>query len=160
MSTRTPGSGLDGSGGAPPAGELVEVFWRPGCPYCSKLRRELNRRCVSATWRNIWDDAQAREIVRSANSGNETVPTVRIGTRTLTNPSWRALASLLGDGAWQLEASPSLRLRSMKTTASWLPVALLVLASLVLTVGSHDGVAWAAGALAVAAWWFTRRLRG
>ncbi|PZS36587.1 MAG: hypothetical protein DLM58_01510 [Pseudonocardiales bacterium] len=55
-------------------GRHREVFWRPGCPCCSKLRREVNRRRVSATRRNIWDDAQAREIVRSANSGNETVP--------------------------------------------------------------------------------------
>lgn len=76
----------------------LEVFWRPGCPYCSVLRRQLERRQVPSTWRNIFDDPVAGDAVRAANSGNETVPTVRVGPQTLTNPSWRQLAPLLGGG--------------------------------------------------------------
>ncbi|MGI8523371.1 MAG: glutaredoxin domain-containing protein, partial [Nocardioides sp.] len=43
--------------------QAVEVFWRPGCPYCSMLRRGLARRGVAATWRDIWDDEDARGFV-------------------------------------------------------------------------------------------------
>lgn len=74
----------------------LEVFWRRGCVYCIALRRRLRRYDVPATWRNIQTDAEAREIVRAANDGDETVPTVRIGGTTLTNPPWRELAPLLG----------------------------------------------------------------
>ncbi len=145
--------------GAVPSTEAVEVFWRPGCPFCSRLRRELTRRNVEATWHNIWDDGQARALVRSANAGNETVPTVRIGTQILTNPSWRQLAPLLGAGPWRDETVPASRSHSVTRIASWLPVAFFVIISLGLTFSGHDGVAWGADAMAVAAWWFTRSLR-
>ncbi len=134
----------------------VEVFWRPGCPYCSALRRTLDRHQVSATWRNIWTDESARSFVRSVNAGNETVPTVRIGARTLTNPSWAQLDKLLGDGPWRHQvrrASPTLSI------VSWVPVVALIAASLVLAAAGHDGLSWGVDALAVAAWWFTRPLR-
>ncbi len=75
-----------------------EVFWRPGCPFCSGLRRDLRRRGIEAEWRNIWSDEQARAFVRSANGGDETVPTVRVGTVVLTNPSGAEVAALLPDG--------------------------------------------------------------
>ena len=65
---------------------LIEVYWRPGCRFCSGLRRGLRRAEVEATWRNIWSDELAREFVRSVNHGNETVPTVLVGGKVLTNP--------------------------------------------------------------------------
>lgn len=74
----------------------MEVLWRPGCPHCRRLRSELRDRGVDATWRNIWSDAEARELVRAANDGDDTVPTVRVGETWLTNPTWRDLAPLLG----------------------------------------------------------------
>lgn len=72
-----------------------EVFWRPGCPFCLKLRATLLLRGVRADWRNIWADDEARAIVAAANGGDEIVPTVRVGDATLTNPSWRELKSAL-----------------------------------------------------------------
>jgi glutaredoxin len=87
--------------------ETVEVFWRPGCPYCLRLRGELLDHGVEAEWHNIWVDAHARELVRAANNGNETVPTVRIGDRTLTNPSWRQLAPVLGRDPREPSRPPS-----------------------------------------------------
>lgn len=65
----------------------VEVFWRPGCPFCTALRVGLAARRVPATWRNIWEDPDAAAFVRASNAGNETVPTVRVGRQVLTNPS-------------------------------------------------------------------------
>lgn len=139
-------------------GPALEVFWRPGCPYCSRLRRELSRRHVPATWRNIWDDPAARDIVRWLNSGNETVPTARIGATDLTNPSWSQLAPLLGDGPCSI-AAPQPDGGRLRTMASWSPVVLFVIISLALTLFGNNSLAWGADALAVAAWWLTRPLR-
>lgn len=74
----------------------VEVFWRPGCPYCRRLRRDMDRLGVPADWRNIREDDLARDVVRRANAGDETVPTVRVGQRMLTNPSAELVASVAG----------------------------------------------------------------
>lgn len=73
----------------------VEVFWRPGCPFCSALRADLERQGIVADWRNIWEDERAAEIVRSVNGGNETVPTVRVGSTFLTNPTGRQVRDLV-----------------------------------------------------------------
>ncbi len=81
---------------------VVQVYWRPGCPYCRRLRRALTRRGIDAQWHNIWDDEAARSFVRQANRGDETVPTVRVGQLVLTNPSGEQVAALLltrADGA-------------------------------------------------------------
>lgn len=77
-------------------GPVADVYWRPGCPYCSALRRDLSRLGVTARWHNIWEDPDAAQFVRSVNAGNETVPTVRVGSTTLTNPRPVQVASLVG----------------------------------------------------------------
>lgn len=74
----------------------VEVFWRPGCGFCAALRRDLRRRGIESLWHDIWSDEPSRAYVRSVNAGNETVPTVRIGTTVLTNPSGAQVAAELG----------------------------------------------------------------
>lgn len=70
---------------APAAG--IEVLWRPGCPYCSRLRRGLQRAGIATVERDIWSDPAAAARVRAATGGDETVPTVIVGTRALVNPS-------------------------------------------------------------------------
>lgn len=65
----------------------VEVLWRPGCTYCSRLRRGLSRAGVATVERDIWADPSAAARVRRATGGHETVPTVVIGRRALVNPS-------------------------------------------------------------------------
>ncbi|MDG5804737.1 glutaredoxin domain-containing protein [Streptomyces ossamyceticus] len=62
------------------------VFWRPGCPYCMRLRLRLGRDAGRAYWVNIWRDAAGAAAVRAANDGNETVPTVVVAGRSHTNP--------------------------------------------------------------------------
>lgn len=78
-----------------PSAIVVAVYWRPGCPYCRRLRRALTRRGIDAEYHNIWDDEAARSFVRQANRGDETVPTVRVGRRVLTNPTGAQVAALL-----------------------------------------------------------------
>jgi glutaredoxin len=73
----------------------VEVFWRPGCPFCSRLRSGLRRAGVSTVERNIWSDPEAAARVREVTGGDETVPTVLVGSRSLVNPSVSAVVSAL-----------------------------------------------------------------
>lgn len=54
----------------------VVVYYRPGCPYCLRLRAALGARAGRARWVDIWADPGAAAYVRSVNGGNETVPTV------------------------------------------------------------------------------------
>lgn len=62
------------------------VFWRPGCPYCVRLRIRLGRSARQAHWVDIWRDPAGAAAVRAANDGNETVPTVIVAGRPHTNP--------------------------------------------------------------------------
>lgn len=73
----------------------VVVYTRPGCPYCVALRAGL--RCSRVAYRevNIWDDPDAAAFVRSVANGNETVPTVTIGTNAMVNPTARHVQSLV-----------------------------------------------------------------
>jgi len=64
----------------------VTVYWRPGCGFCSRLRRDLDQRGIEASWVDIWQDDEARAFVRSVARGNETVPTVVVGDQPMVNP--------------------------------------------------------------------------
>ncbi|NSL84003.1 mycoredoxin [Streptomyces coelicolor] len=65
------------------------MYWRPGCPYCAMLRRQLRRTGLSYEPVDIWKDQSGAAYVRSVNNGNETVPTVAVAGHPLTNPSAR-----------------------------------------------------------------------
>lgn len=65
----------------------VDVYWRPGCPFCLWMRWVLRVRRVHARWRNIWTDEDAAAFVRSVAGGDETVPTVVVGERPYVNPA-------------------------------------------------------------------------
>jgi len=78
-------------------GPTVQVFWRPGCPYCARLRRALSRGGVGASWRNIWADPAAAQLVRRATGGDETVPTVVVAGRCYVNPAPRHLLSVIAE---------------------------------------------------------------
>ncbi|QIQ04151.1 glutaredoxin domain-containing protein [Streptomyces liangshanensis] len=62
------------------------VFWRSGCTYCLRLRVRLGRDARRAHWVDIWRDPEGAAMVRAANDGNETVPTVLVAGRSRTNP--------------------------------------------------------------------------
>ncbi len=75
--------------------EALDVYWRPGCMFCSSLKRSLKRRGVPMRLHNIWDDPEAATVVRAAARGNETVPTVVIGGEALVNPTPQAVEALI-----------------------------------------------------------------
>lgn len=60
------------------------------------LERGLSAVGVDYERRNIWEDAEAAEFVRLVNNGNETVPTVVIGTDVYTNPPASFVLEKLG----------------------------------------------------------------
>ncbi|MFJ9725659.1 glutaredoxin domain-containing protein [Streptomyces sp. NPDC101209] len=62
------------------------VYWRPGCTYCVRLRLRLGRRARRLHWVDIRRDPAGAAVVRAANNGDETVPTVVVAGRAHTNP--------------------------------------------------------------------------
>jgi glutaredoxin-like protein len=76
----------------------VRVYWRPDCPFCAMLRLGLRGARVPAEWVNIWDDQAAAARVRAITGGDETVPTVVIGTRAMVNPSARQVIAAVRAG--------------------------------------------------------------
>ena len=73
----------------------VIFYWRPGCGFCTRLERALADANIELDRRNIWEDDTSADFVRSVNRGNETVPTLVVGNRTLTNPRASEVLALL-----------------------------------------------------------------
>ena len=73
----------------------IDVYWRPRCFFCFRLRRALRRAGVIPREHNIWQDERAREFVRRYADANETVPTVVVGDDVYVNPRPRTLLAKL-----------------------------------------------------------------
>jgi len=80
------------------SGEVV-LYWRPGCPFCVKLRLSLLGSKLRLRQVNIWKDPAAAAYVRSVADGNETVPTVDVAGHPLVNPSRRRLLKTVREHA-------------------------------------------------------------
>ena len=72
---------------ATPDQNSVILYWRPGCGFCASLAAGLRREGIPFEPVNIWEDPDAAAFVRSVASGNEIVPTIRVGATALVNPS-------------------------------------------------------------------------
>ncbi|WP_406407810.1 glutathione S-transferase N-terminal domain-containing protein [Streptomyces halstedii] len=79
--------------------EGMVVYWRPGCPYCMKLRLRLRFSGLTHTEVNIWRNPDAAAFVRSVADGNETVPTVAVAGHALVNPSKREVVRAVTEHA-------------------------------------------------------------
>lgn len=143
----------------------VTVYWRPGCPYCRRLRGDLRHVGLPVLEVDIWQDSAAAARVRAVAGGNETVPTVLVGTQALVNPPVSAVVAALqrvdptyvADGRLERAAHKVRVLRA----ARWVLLAALVAASFVIEDTGHPAWSWAfdgAAALVwVAAWLAFRR---
>ena len=138
------------------SGDVVTFYWRPGCPFCILLRRDLRRAGIATNELNIWEDPQAAAAVRRIASGNETVPTVVVRGVGLVNPRVDAVREALGvdaspgaPGARAPDESPrTARLRAVQ----WLLIAAMVTASFALDAGGHGNASWAIDGAALAAY--------
>jgi glutaredoxin len=99
------------------SGMVVEFHWRPGCPYCSALRGPLRRSGLPVREINIWEDQRAAARVRSVAGGNETVPTVFVGSHAMVNPSMGQVLAAVRDHA------PDLAVGAEPATPRWQPAA-------------------------------------
>jgi mycoredoxin len=75
--------------------DAVHYYWRPGCPFCSMLRRGLDKAGIETIDHNIWENQDDAATVRFYANGNETVPTVVIGEVGMVNPSAKQVAEHL-----------------------------------------------------------------
>jgi glutaredoxin len=136
----------------------VEVLWRPGCPYCGRLRRGLARAGVRTVERDIWSDPDAAARVRAATGGAETVPTVLVGARALVNPTARQVVATVrsefGDDADAVIGEPAAAPPWWRDPAGWTAAAAVLW--VVLAVW-QPGTNWhlAPILLAIAAPWVT-----
>lgn len=104
-----------------PPDPRVRVYLRPGCGFCSSLRRGLRREGLPFDEIDIWQDPEAAAFVRRHAGGNETVPTVDIAGTVLVNPPAHVVVDLAtaagieladppdptGPRAWLRRPSPS-----------------------------------------------------
>lgn len=73
----------------------IVLYTRPGCAFCTSLRRKLRKSGLPVREIDIWQDGAAAEVVRAAAGGHETVPTVVIADVTLVNPSYRQVLDVV-----------------------------------------------------------------
>jgi glutaredoxin-like protein len=78
-----------------PIPDPIDVYWRPGCPYCIALRAKLKLAGIPTRRHDIWADPEAAALVRSVADGNETVPTVLVDDVALVNPSVKEIRAVL-----------------------------------------------------------------
>ncbi len=66
----------------------LTIYSTTWCGYCTRLKAQMDRAGVPYEAVDIETQPEAEEIVRRANGGNATVPTLVFGDgSTLTNPT-------------------------------------------------------------------------
>jgi mycoredoxin len=71
------------------------VYWRPGCPFCLRLRARVGRSARRAHWVDIWADPAGAASVRAVTGGDETVPTVVHRGEGFVNPAPARVVEML-----------------------------------------------------------------
>jgi glutaredoxin len=150
----------NGSGKAAP----VTVYWRPGCPFCSRLRGNLRAMGLAPREVNIWADPSAAATVRSLAGGNETVPTVVIGERGYVNPTAAEVLAEVRRAVPGFAADENImraarRQRRRLRAVQWLVIGALVAAGFALEGTGHAALSWAADGAAVAVYLLFRLAR-
>ncbi len=59
----------------------VEIFTKPGCPYCAAAKDDLQRQGLHYAEYSVRDDAEALRRMLELNGGRRLVPTIVEGDR-------------------------------------------------------------------------------
>ena len=79
---------------------MFTVYSTPWCGYCVRLKRQLDREGVSYAEVDIEADPSAEQLVKKANGGNATVPTLIFADGTsMTNPSLKQVLAKIDTAA-------------------------------------------------------------
>jgi mycoredoxin len=79
---------------------VFTVYSTPWCGYCVRLKRQLDREGVTYAEVDIEQDPSAEALVKRANGGNATVPTLIFEDgSSLTNPSVKQVLAKLEQAA-------------------------------------------------------------
>jgi mycoredoxin len=79
---------------------VLTIYTTTWCGYCHRLRRQLDAAGLPYVAVDIETDPTAEQLVREANNGNATVPTVVFPDGTvMTNPSLRQVAEKVASAA-------------------------------------------------------------
>ncbi len=99
MPSPTAGASNGGNaGGSEPV--TFTVYSTPWCGYCTRLKRQLKSEGLAFAEVDIELDRDAEAIVKAANGGNATVPTLVFADGSaLTNPTLREVLSKLESAA-------------------------------------------------------------
>jgi mycoredoxin len=89
-----------GGAGGPAGVTAFTVYSTPWCGYCTRLKRQLKGEGLSFAEVDIELDREAEAIVKAANKGNATVPTLVFADGSaLTNPTLREVLAKLENAA-------------------------------------------------------------
>ena len=81
---------------SPSSAQTFTVYSTPWCGYCTRLKGQLKREGISFAEVDIEQDPSAETLVKTANGGNATVPTLIFADGSaLTNPSLREVQAKL-----------------------------------------------------------------
>ena len=86
--------------------DAIQFFTRAGCAISAHLARRLDRLGFPLEYHDIWSDASAAAFVRSVARGNETVPTLVVGSTVLVAPSVRRVVAVAAEEVPHLLPDP------------------------------------------------------
>jgi mycoredoxin len=79
---------------------VLTIYTTSWCGYCVRLKAQLDRAGLEYKTVDIENDPTAEQLVRDANNGNATVPTVLFPDGTvMTNPSLRQVTEKVTSAA-------------------------------------------------------------
>lgn len=79
---------------------MLTIYTTSWCGYCVRLKGQLDRAGIDYKTVDIENDPTAEQLVRDANNGNATVPTVLFTDGTvMTNPSLRQVTEKVTSAA-------------------------------------------------------------
>lgn len=169
MSSEQPGAGIAGrpsnvaQGMQPQQASPVTVYWRPGCPFCIRLRQELHILGLPSREINIWADRSAAALVRSVADGNETVPTVLVGEQALVNPSAAEVLARVREEVPGYRPDPALaragRAAKRAGVIAWSLIIVAIALGFAADSAGHPRLSWLADGAAVAIWLLYRAVR-